>query len=167
MTRGENSERRLGEISARFYSLVLSPKRGPSRGDCNVIPNTSHSFDSVLLPLEYTLVTHFLPPVILATPTKMTHVLLCGPPFCGKTAYFIAHQKEGDVHVTSHAIVDAKANVYYESNEPRSRWIEKKAFGSYFSKVVYWESVDSIPLEINKTPEEKEKWLWFWGFDSK
>jgi hypothetical protein len=124
-----------------------------------VIPN----FVS-FLPLEYTLVTHFLTLVRLA---KMTHVLLCGPPFCGKTAYFIAHQKEGDVHVTSHAIVDAKANVYYESNEPRSRWIEKKAFGSYFSKVVYWESVDSIPLEINKTPEEKEKWLWFWGFDSK
>ena len=97
------------------------------------------------------------------------HVLLCGPPGCGKTTYANKHMpKEGGVLIQggSIAVVEENAIVYLESIESRDAWTLKKSYGAYFSKVVYWTSVDATkePEIITKTAENKQRWLWFWGF---
>ena len=95
------------------------------------------------------------------------HVLLAGPPGCGKTRYAMANMPADGVLVQDAArvVVNANATLYLETNRGRDAWARLPAYGSYFSKVLYWTSSDPTqePEIITKTPKDEQRWRWFWG----
>jgi hypothetical protein len=99
-------------------------------------------------------------------------IFLCGPSGCGKTATARNLMVEGDVLFTNEkelALVRARPGsiVYFETNLGADHWSTKgRVYCTYFDKIYHWTSTDpaDAPTVISKTrPEDREKWLSFWG----
>jgi len=97
------------------------------------------------------------------------HVLLCGPPGCGMSAWIAAHKPPGVVHI-NHAqqprlAVPADATLWLESIAPREHWQKQNGLATMFPKVVYWEDATSKEPHIldRRNKADAEAYLLFWG----
>jgi hypothetical protein len=99
----------------------------------------------------------------------LDHVLLCGPPKCGKTTYANKHMPADAILIQQpfRGSVSETTKIYLESTDLRDNWAKQCSYGSYFTKVVYWTKVDYTqePEIITRSEKDKERWLWFWGLN--